>query len=66
MGLLVKTRKIGGSIVATIPNDWVKKMQIVPGETLEAELKRPRLDMFGVFKGKKIVFTEADRWNDRE
>ena len=66
MSVLMKTRKIGGSIVATIPNEWVRKLQLVAGETLEADLKRPRKDLFGATKGKLGPFTEEDRWNDRE
>lgn len=47
---LAKTRKVGGSLVVTLPKDLVESKQIKEGEFLEITVKKVRKDGFGVFK----------------
>jgi hypothetical protein len=57
---LVKTRKIGGSLVVTIPSAVVKEEQIEENEIVEIAVKKPRKDYFGALKGIGS-FKEEDR-----
>ncbi len=45
--VLVKTRKIGGSIVERIPKEVVEQEDIHEGEFVELEVKKARKDWFG-------------------
>lgn len=56
---LVKTRKVGGSIVVTLPKALVDGKKIKEGEILEIIVKKVRKDGFGVFRGMK-PFTVSD------
>ena len=51
MRIIAKTRKIGGSIVVTIPKDIVKANSIAEGELIEIELNKLRNFGFGALKG---------------
>jgi antitoxin component of MazEF toxin-antitoxin module len=46
---LVRTRKIGGSIVVTIPKELVDQEGIGAGELVELEVQKARRDWFGAF-----------------
>ena len=48
---LAKTRKVGGSLVVTLPKELVESKQIKEGEIVEITLKKVRKDGFGVIKG---------------
>jgi len=48
---LAKTRRIGGSIVVTIPSNMVQNEQIGENEIVEIEVKKLRKNYFGAFKG---------------
>ena len=48
---LVKSRKIGGSIVVSIPKKVAEHEGIREGELLEIDVRKARKDFFGVFKG---------------
>lgn len=56
---VVKTRKVGDSLVVTLPKKLVESKKIKEGEILEITLKKVRKDGFGVFKGMK-PFTAED------
>lgn len=56
---LVKTRKVGGSLVVTLPKELVESEKIKEGEILEIALKKVRKDGFGVFRGMN-PFTAED------
>ena len=62
---IAKTRRIGGSIVVTIPIEVVKIEDINEDEWIEVEVKKHKKDYFGALKeiGK---FTKEDRMQDRE
>ena len=47
---LVRTRKVGGSLVVTLPKELVESKKIKKGEILEITIKKVGKDGFGVFK----------------
>ena len=47
----MRTRRVGGSIVVTIPMEVVEIARIKEGETLKLEIDRPRNSYFGALKG---------------
>ena len=56
---LTKTRKVGGSIVVTIPKEVVDLQQIRENEYVEITVKKCRKDGFGILKG-MAPFTVED------
>jgi len=56
---VVKTRKVGGSLVVTLPKKLVESKKIKEGEILEITIKKARKNGFGKFKGMK-PFTAED------
>jgi len=62
---LVKTRKVGGSLVVTLPKEVVESKKIRKGEILEIVVKKVRKDGFGVFRGMK-PFTVEDELTAHE
>ncbi len=57
---IVKTRRIGGSIVVTIPSEIVKLEQLDENQLVEIKVKRTRTIYFGALK---VIgsFTREDR-----
>ena len=51
MEALTKTRKIGGSLVVTIPKTIVEEEGLKEGQTIKIDVKRIKKDFFGAFKG---------------
>ena len=62
MEFLVKTRKIGGSIVTTIPKPVVEKEGIRGNEFVKLDIKKVKKSFFGKLKGIG-PFTEKDELN---
>ena len=60
MEAITKTRKIGGSIVVTLPAQIVKSEQIQEDELVEINVKKVKRDYFGALKGIGR-FTKEDR-----
>ena len=58
-GCLTKTRKVGGSIVVTLPKELVQTQKIKENEYVEITVKKCRKDGFGVFRG-MAPFTVED------
>ena len=58
-GCLTKTRKVGGSIVVTLPKELVQTQKIKENEYVEITVRKCRKDGFGVFKG-MAPFTVED------
>jgi bifunctional DNA-binding transcriptional regulator/antitoxin component of YhaV-PrlF toxin-antitoxin module len=56
---LAKTRKVGGSLVVTLPKELVEGQKIKEGEVVEITITKFRKDGFGVLKGIK-PFTVED------
>lgn len=48
---LAKTRKVGGSLVVTLPKELVENEKIKEGEIVEIRVKKLRKDGFGILKG---------------
>jgi antitoxin component of MazEF toxin-antitoxin module len=48
---LTKTRKVGGSIVVTLPKEFVKTQKIRENEYVEITVKKCRKDGFEALKG---------------
>jgi len=48
---LAKTRKVGGSLVITLPKELVENEQIREGEIIEIKVKKLRKKGFGILKG---------------
>ncbi len=48
---IVRSRKIGGSIVVRIPKEATEQEGIRAGELVEVEVRKARKDFFGALKG---------------
>ena len=48
---LAKTRKVGGSLVVTLPKELVENEKIKEGEIVKIRVKKLRKDGFGILKG---------------
>lgn len=48
---MVKTRRLGGSLVVRIPKEVVEQEGIVEGETIRVKIKKIKKDWFGALKG---------------
>ena len=48
---LTKTRKVGGSIVVTLPKELVETQKIRENEYIEITVKKCKIDGFGILKG---------------
>jgi hypothetical protein len=62
---LVKTRRVGGSLVVTIPKEVIEAKQIHEGEIVEITVKKLRLEGFGALKGIG-PFTQDDEMKTHE
>ena len=62
MESLTKTRKIGGSIMVTIPKEIVENESLVEGEIVKISLEKVKKSGFGMFKGMRS-FTKEDELN---
>jgi len=57
---LTRTRRIGGSLVVTIPKELVKEEQLEENQVVEISVKKSRKSYFGALKGIGS-FTKEDR-----
>ncbi|OGD58856.1 hypothetical protein A3K78_01510 [Candidatus Bathyarchaeota archaeon RBG_13_52_12] len=48
---LVKTRRVGGSLVITLPKEVTESKGIKEGEIVEITVKKLRVDGFGALRG---------------
>ena len=48
---LVKTRRVGGSLVVTLPKEVTESKGIKEGEIVEITVKKLRVDGFGSLRG---------------
>lgn len=62
---LVKSRKVGGSIVVSIPKKVAEYEGIREGELLEIDVRKAKKDWFGAFKGIG-PFTREDELDTHE
>ena len=64
METLARTRKIGGSIIVTIPKKIIKEQGIHEDELVEIQVKKRKKDFFGALKGIG-KFKREDRMENR-
>lgn len=61
MEVLAKLRKVGGSVMATIPKEVVEHESLYPGETVKLEIKKVKKSALGIAKGMRS-FTKEDEF----
>jgi len=61
MEVLTRTRKIGGSLLVTIPKDIVREENIREGELIKVDIEKVKKSGFGLFKGIG-PFTREDKF----
>ena len=64
MSYATRLRKVGGSLVATIPKEATEKLNLSDNDVVELEIRKPRKSFFGVYKGIPS-FKESDRLDER-
>lgn len=62
---IVRARKLGGSLVLTIPNDIVKDEGIKEGEAVKVTVEKVKKSGFGAFRGIG-PFTKEDEFDEHE
>jgi len=62
---LAKTRRVGGSLVITLPKELVEEQKIREGEILEVVVRRLKKNGFGALRGMK-PFTVEDELKAHE
>ena len=62
---LTKTRKVGGSLVVTLPKALVESQKIKEGEVVEVTVRKLRRTGFGALKG-IAAFTAEDEMDTHE
>lgn len=65
MKAIVKTKKIGGSIMVRIPKELVEEQSIKENTLVEIDVTKPRKDFFGSLKGMG-KFTKEDELNTHD
>ncbi|MEK6973653.1 MAG: AbrB/MazE/SpoVT family DNA-binding domain-containing protein [Nanoarchaeota archaeon] len=61
MEALTKTRKIGGSLVVTIPKEIVEQEGLVENQAVRIDVKKMKKSGFGMFKSLG-TFTKKDKF----
>ncbi len=62
MKAIAYTRKIGGSLVVTIPKEIVKEEGLQENEAIEVQVQRIRKSGFGLLRGMRS-FTKKDEFD---
>jgi len=57
---VTKTRKVGGSLVVTIPKKLIESKKIREGELVEISVKKVKIDGFGTFRTLKSFTVEDE------
>ena len=65
MEALTKTRKIGGSLVVTIPKTIVEEEGLTENQTIKIDVEKVKKSGFGLFKG-IAPFTREDELDTHE
>ena len=60
VGCLTKTRKVGGSLVVTLPKKLVESQKIKPDEIVEVTVKKCKKAGFGALKNMKSFTVEDE------
>ena len=62
MESITKLRKVGGSIVATVPKKLIDLEGLMPGQTVTIQVKKIRKSGLGAMKGIGSFTKEDKRW----
>lgn len=62
MESVTRLRKVGGSIVATVPKKLIELEGLMPGQTVSIEIKKVKKSGLGALKGMKPFTKEDERW----
>ena len=65
MQVITKLKRIGGSLMARIPSEAVKELNLKDNDEVYLELKKPKKSYFGAMRGQIGEFTEVDRLDSR-
>ena len=65
METLARTRKIGGSILVTIPKEIIREEQLQEGELVKINIEKIKKSGFGILKGMRS-FTKEDELDTHE
>lgn len=60
METVVKTRRLGGSLIVRIPKEVVDEEGLHEGETVKLKVKKIKRSGFGAFKGLKPMTKEEE------
>ena len=59
---ITKLRKVGGSIVATVPKKVIELEGLMPGQIVKIKVEKIRKSGFGALKGIGSFTKEDERW----
>ena len=59
---ITKLRKVGGSIVATVPKKVVDLEEFIPGQIVKIKIEKIKKSFFGAAKGIGSFTEEDERW----
>ena len=62
---LAKVRRVGGSLVVTIPNEVAQEEDLKPGELVNIEVRKAKKSFFGIDRGIG-PFTRDDEMTDHD
>ncbi|PIN81534.1 hypothetical protein COV11_01880 [Candidatus Woesearchaeota archaeon CG10_big_fil_rev_8_21_14_0_10_30_7] len=62
MESITELRKVGGSVIATIPKQLVDLENLAPGQKVRIEVKKIKKSFFGAAKGIGSLTKEDKRW----
>lgn len=66
MIVISRVKRIGGSLMARIPSDAAKELNIKDNDEIQMDVSKKRKSYFGVFRDSKYSeFTEEDRLDSR-
>ena len=59
---ITKLRKVGGSIVATVPRKVIELEGLMPGQIVKIKVEKIKKSFFGAAKGIGTFTNEDERW----
>lgn len=62
---LARVRKVGGSLIVTIPREVVEEEGVKPGELVNIEIRKTKKSFFGAARGIG-PFTREDEMRDHD
>ena len=62
MESVTKLRKVGGSIVSTVPKKIIEVEGLMPGQIVKISVQRVKKSFFGAAKGVGPFTKEDERW----